>query len=319
MVAVSVIIPTYNSVQQLPEALDSVFNQTYQDFEIIVVDDGSTDNTRELLEGFKNRITYLYQENGGPSKARNTGIRASKGQYIAFLDADDHWLPPKLEQQIKLIESDPRLGLVFSDAEYFSGEKSMVGSYWKKRGCYDQMISESGLIQNAFSTLMKINPIMPSTVLLKKNCFEKAGGFDEGLRFVEDKDMWLRMSVHCFMACVPFPLVKRRVHGYSPHQVVSVQESIIHVVRKIERLYPEEVARENVDTKKILGPLYYTLGRIYFDSDEFARARETFWSSLRNRFSWEALRFLAVASMGARVIHLLRYLKRSQKPRTPVY
>ncbi|MGB7933334.1 MAG: glycosyltransferase [Gammaproteobacteria bacterium] len=319
MVVVTVIIPAYNSAQQLPEALDSVFKQTYRDFEIIVVDDGSTDGTRELLEGYKNRITYLYQENAGPSKARNTGIRAAKGRYLAFLDADDHWLPPKLELQIKLIESDPRLGLVFSDAEYFGGGESMVGSYWKQRGCYDQMISESGLIRNAFSTLMRINPIMPSTALLKRDCFEKAGGFDEGLRYVEDKDMWLRMSVHCFMACVPFPLVKRRVHGYSPKQVVSVQESIIYVVRKIEHAYPEEIARENVDTKKILGPLYYTLGRIYFGSDEFARARQTFWSSLRNRFSWEALRFLAVASMGARVIHLLRYLKRSLKSRTPVY
>jgi glycosyltransferase involved in cell wall biosynthesis len=319
VVAVTVIIPAYNSAQQLPEALDSVFKQTYRDFEIIVVDDGSTDDTRELLEGYKNRITYLYQENAGPSKARNTGSRAAKGRYLALLDADDHWLPPKLELQVKLIESDPRLGLVFSDAEYFGGEKSMVGSYWKQRGCYDQMISESGLIQNAFSTLMKINPIMPSTALLKRDCFEKAGGFDEGLRYVEDKDMWLRMSVHCFMACVPFPLVKRRVHGYSPHQVVSVQESIIHVVRKIERSYPEEVARENVDTKTILGPLYYTLGRIYFDSDEFARARRTFWSSLRNRFSWGALLFLAMASMGVRAIHLLRLLKRSLKPRTPVY
>ncbi len=319
MVAVTVIIPAYNSAQQLPEALDSVIKQTYRDFEIIVVDDGSTDETRELLKDYKNRITYLYQENAGPSKARNTGILVAKGRYVAFLDADDHWLPSKLELQIKLIESDPRLGLVFSDAEYFGGVKPMVGSYWKQRGCYDQMISESGLIQNAFSTLMKINPIMPSTALLKRNCFEKAGLFDECLRYVEDKDMWLRMSVHCSMACVPFPLVKRRVHGYSQKQVASIKESIIHVVRKIEHAYPEEVARENVDTKKILGPLYYTLGRIYFGNDDFARARQAFRSSLRGRFSWKALLFLAATPMGARVIHLLRRLKRSLKPRTPVY
>ena len=202
MVAVSVIIPAFNSAQQLPEALESVFNQTFQDFEIIVVDDGSTDSTRELLEGYKNRITYHYQENAGPSNARNTGIHAANGRYLAFLDADDHWLPAKLELQIELIESDPRLGLVFSDAEYFGGEKNMVGSYWKQRGCYEQMIAESRLIQNAFSTLMKINPIMPSTALLKRECFEKAGGFDESLRFVEDKDMWLRISVDFQMACV---------------------------------------------------------------------------------------------------------------------
>lgn len=315
MAAVTVIIPAFNSAKHLPGALESVFKQTYRDSELVVVDDGSTDDTRKVLEGYKNRVTYLYQENGGPSKARNTGIRAAKGRYVAFLDADDLWLPHKLEQQIQLIESDPRLGLVFSDAEYFEGEPPMVGSYWKQRGCYEMIVSESRMIRNAFSKLMAINPILPSTALVKKDCFEKAGPFDEALRYVEDKEMWLRISRHYSMACVPLPLVKRRVHGYSPKQVASVQESIIHVVRKIERAYPEDVARENVDTKKILAPLYYGLGRTYLDGDEFAKARRAFGTSLSNRFSWNALLFYGAAFAGARIIQPLRRLKSIVKPR----
>ena len=309
MPIVSIVIPAYDSANQLPEALDSVFKQTYQDFEIIVVDDGSTDDTRELLETYKNRIIYLYQENGGPSKARNTGIRAAKGRYVAFLDADDHWLPPKLEQQIKLIESDPRLGLVFSDAKYFDGEPPMDGSYWKQRGCYDEMIAESRMIRNAFGKLMKINFIMPSTALVKKECFDKSGLFDESLRYVEDKDMWLRISRHYSMACIPYPLVKRRVHGYSLKQVVSVQESIIHVVKKIENAYPEDITREGVDTKKILSPLYYKLGRIYLDADDFAQANLAFRSSVLCHYSWNAFLYLCATLTGAGVIHLLRRLK----------
>ena len=319
MAAVTVIIPAYNSAKHLPGALESVFKQTYRDFELVVVDDGSTDDTRKVLEGYKNRITYLYQENGGPSKARNTAIRAAKGRYVAFLDADDLWLPHKLEQQMKLIESDPRLGLVFSDAEYFDGEPPLVGSYWKQRGCYDEMISESRMIRNAFSKLMAINPILPSTALVKKDCFDKTGLFDEALRYVEDKEMWLRISRYYSMACVPHPLVKRRVHGYSPKQVASVQESIIHVVKKIERAYPEDVAREKVNTKKILGPLYYKLGRIYLDGDDFARARRAFGSSLTSRFSLSAFLFFCAALAGAPVIHTLRRLKRSIKPQAVSY
>jgi len=315
MACVSVIIPAYNSAKHLPEALDSVFKQTYRDFELVVVDDGSTDDTRKVLDEYKNRITYLYQENGGPSKARNAGIRAAKGPYLAFLDADDLWLPNKLGHQIKLIESDSRLGLVFSDAEFFGGEAPLVGSYWKQRGCYDEMVSEPRMIPNAFSKLMKINFILPSTALVKRDCFEKAGLFDESLRYVEDKDMWLRISVHYpTMGCVPYPLVKRRVHGYSLKQVVSVQESIIHVVKKNERAYPDDVTRENVDTKKILGPLYYTLGRAYLDHDDFTRARQALGSSISSCFSWKAFLFLSVAYTGKRTVHLLRRLKRAMNP-----
>lgn len=175
------------------------------------------------------------------------------------------------------------------------------------------------MIGKPFAKLMALNFILPSTALVKKDCFEKCGLFDEALRYVEDKDMWLRISVHYPMGCVPEPLVMRRVHGYSPEQVASVQESIISVVRKTERAYPDRIEQEGVDTRKILGPLYYRLGRIYFDRDDFGGAREAFRSSLRSRFSWGALMFWNAALAGKGAIRVLRRLKGALKPRAASY
>ena len=109
---VSVIIPAYNSADFIDEALKSVFDQTYKDLEIIVVDDGSTDDTRAVLEKYGDRVNYHYQDNNGPASARNRGIKLARGKYIAFLDADDLWLPTKLEKQVALFKNRENLGFV---------------------------------------------------------------------------------------------------------------------------------------------------------------------------------------------------------------
>jgi len=117
---VSVIIPTYNCAQFITEAIESALMQTYTDIEIVVVDDGSTDNTKEILKPYieKNFLTYIYQENQGPGAARNTGIKAATGEYIAFLDADDTLTEDSVEKRINLIEGSSDIGLVFSDYFY---------------------------------------------------------------------------------------------------------------------------------------------------------------------------------------------------------
>ncbi len=111
MPKVSVIIPTYNRAHFLCEALDSALSQTFKDFEIIIVDDGSTDNTKQVLEKYGSRIYYIYQENKGRAEARNTGIRRAKGEHIAFLDDDDIWLPNKLEKQVFFLDARPDIGI----------------------------------------------------------------------------------------------------------------------------------------------------------------------------------------------------------------
>jgi len=168
---VSVIIPVYNCEKYITDAVDSVLAQTHRSIEIIVVDDGSTDKTKEALAAYGDRIKYIYKENGGPASARNVGIKMSKGQFIAFLDADDMWVENKLEQQ--LIDID---------------DAGMVGSGVKPGLPHPVFLS--------YKELLLKNSFINSSVLVKRECFDRVGCFDERPQFkaVEDWDMWLRIS-----------------------------------------------------------------------------------------------------------------------------
>ena len=138
MKKVTIIIPTYNSSPFIGKAIDSVLAQTYTDYEIILVDDGSTDNTKEILEKYQDNITYILQPNQGVAIARNTGIRNSESEYIALLDSDDEWLPEKLELQMRTIEKNNDVGLVHTNDIQISEEGNVYGSwqwYHDRDGC----------------------------------------------------------------------------------------------------------------------------------------------------------------------------------------
>ena len=119
MPVVSVIIPTYNHAMYIERTLESVFQQTYKNYEIIVIDDGSTDNTQEVIKSYENKITYICKENEGTAKSRNLGLKIAKGKYVAFLDSDDLWMPQKLELQVTLLDKNIDIGLVCTDFEIF--------------------------------------------------------------------------------------------------------------------------------------------------------------------------------------------------------
>ena len=187
---ISVIIPSYNSGKFLGEAIESVVNQTYKNIEIIVINDGSTDNTEEIAKKWQKRderVRYLkHKENKGLSAARNTGIRTSKGDVIAFLDADDIWLENKLEKQMDKIEKGA--DLVYSDAILISEIGKKLGkNHWERI----KIRPYSG--KSCLKLLFQRDFISPaSSVILKKKIFEKIGGFDEKLKYVEDYDFYLR-------------------------------------------------------------------------------------------------------------------------------
>jgi glycosyltransferase involved in cell wall biosynthesis len=183
---VSVIIPTYNRANLINKAIQSVLDQTYTDFEIIVVDDGSTDNTENVVKGFQDeRIRYMYhKKNMGVSSARNTGIISAKGVFISFQDSDDVWLPKKLEKEIKIFESSiPKVGVVYSRlCRISNNEKTLFP-------LPEHKIRE-GTIHNQ---LVKGNFVHGLT-LIRKSCFEKVGTFDEQLPALEDWEIYLRIS-----------------------------------------------------------------------------------------------------------------------------
>ena len=182
---VSVVIPSYNCASYIAEAVDSVLNQTYSDWEVIVVDDGSKDNTRAVLEGYGDRIRYVCQKNQGVSIARNHGIQLARGEFVAFLDADDFFLPDKLAAQIAMFERQPRLGIVHSG--------------WRKVNSKGEFLQDVKPWQNVpkldLEMWLRWKPVLPSAMMFRRQWLERAGGFDPRFPPAEDTDLALRLAL----------------------------------------------------------------------------------------------------------------------------
>ena len=221
---VSVIIATYNRAHIISHAIESVLKQTCKDYEIIVVDDGSSDGTEQLLrERYAEKIVYIGREaNAGLSAARNTGIQAARGRYVAILDDDDLWLPEKLEMQICLIEKQPSLGLVYCNSFTVNEHDEVLGELkgTKKGTIFDDLLSSNCL-----------GP--PSGVLLPKKVFAQTGYFDEDLTALEDWDLWIRVAQWYAIDFVERPLLKYRVHSNNmSSNIVNMQLSTFAVLDK---------------------------------------------------------------------------------------
>lgn len=187
---VSVIIPTYNRAASIAASIQSVLDQTWQNYEIIVVDDGSTDNTRQVVENFTDdRVRYIYlEQNGGPSRARNEGIRQAKYEYIAFLDSDDEWLPQKLEKQMQLMLNVPEtVGLVYCRVKARKEDGDIAV-------CPNLSLQKEQLEGWLLEDLIGGNVIDTTTMLIRRQCLEQTGGFDEGLSCLEDWELVLRIA-----------------------------------------------------------------------------------------------------------------------------
>ncbi len=196
---VSVIIPTYNYAKYIEETLNSVKNQSYANWECIVIDDGSNDNTREIVEKLvkqDNRFIYIYQKNNGVSSARNKGVSMAKGEYIQFLDGDDLLQQEKLFSQIKCFEEDKKIDIVYNDVRFFDDENSSnlkTSLNGNKKEDWMPKISTSGTaLVEQFS---RINFIVINSPLIKKNIFNKVGVFDETMKALEDWDFWMRCAI----------------------------------------------------------------------------------------------------------------------------
>ncbi len=198
MNTISVIIPTYNRWHTLPRALDSVLAQTYCADEVVVIDDGSNDNTAELLKENYPNVTLAQQENSGVSAARNHGINESSGEWVALLDSDDEWLPHKLEQQMALIVQQPEHKLVHSD------------EIWIRNGVrVNQMkkhLKKGGWI---FKDCLPLCAISPSAAMIHRTVFDNVGLFDETLPACEDYDLWLRITSRYPVLYCDEPLIKK--------------------------------------------------------------------------------------------------------------
>jgi glycosyltransferase involved in cell wall biosynthesis len=220
VVQVSVIIPAYNGDRYLAEAIDSVLGQTYQDYEIIVVDDASTDNTAQVVKQYGKAVRYLSQTNQGVAASRNLGLAAALGDYIAFLDQDDILLPHKLSSQVALLDRDADLGMVNSGWQIYRGntisdrqdEAEAVVQPWQQ------------IPQLTSANLIIWKPVFLGAMLFRRNWLERAGGFDTTLEQTPDVDLVMRLAkIGCSAAWVEQVTVKYRQHETNASKNVLLQ------------------------------------------------------------------------------------------------
>jgi len=258
---VSVIIPAYNNAKFLPETIESVLKQTFADWEIIIVDDGSTDNTQEVvamyLQNHPGKIKYFRQENGGTAQARNRAIKESKGEYLGLLDADDLWLPEKLAVQVPIMEANPELALISSETYAIDAQSNRIG-HWKV-----------AKMPNTFECLFEANHIYNLTALARKSCVEKIGGYDETLLVSQDYDLWLRLTKRFPFKVLYVPLAQYRVHPNNISKNTKIRlKNHFYILNKkeISGDLGFWVKRER------LAKLYYQFAKLFVEEKKFLEA-----------------------------------------------
>lgn len=225
----SVIIPTHNRERFIKRAINSVLKQTCQDFELIIVDDGSRDQTKNVVSTFGNRIRYVYQEQQGPSSARNTGIQLARGKYIAFLDSDDQFVPEKLDKNKKILEADPNTLFLYS--WYYESRKG------RKIRLIDNLKHYEDIRRFRKKLYKRAFTIRTSTVVIHNSCFEKVGLFNSKYRYSQDWDMWLRLSCYYKGYCQKTPLSVYRRH---PRPKISSGKNHLEIRKNAKKLFAKE-------------------------------------------------------------------------------
>jgi glycosyltransferase involved in cell wall biosynthesis len=269
---VSVIIPTYNYARYLPRSIESVLAQTYQDFELIVVDDGSTDETASVMDAYTKkypeRLRYIRQNNSGPNAARNNGIDSARGEYIALLDADDEWLPEKLEKQVSYALTIPKCGIIGCGLRWVTDEGTVI---YESSGIPTPPRNE--LIRHLKIKYFDFGSA--SGVLIRRECFDVVGKFDESLRGSEDRDMWLRIAYHFDIVNLRDILVIMHYHHANCHKNIGmmlknkfqfidkhlVSDSFFFRQRAICYAYLD-AAREALDSSQYMNAFIYSLRAI---------------------------------------------------------
>lgn len=237
---VSIVIPTYDRANLLPRAIGSVQSQTFQDWELIIVDDGSRDDTRDVVADYMSRdarIRCIYQGNRRQAAARNNGIRNARGEMIAFLDSDDTWMPRKLEKQVAILDGEPECGMVYGN-QLMAADEQDPGSLRYPGGWLP-----SG---NVFPELLKRSFYCSTqTILVRRAVLDRVGLFDEQLtNALEDWELTLRIAYHYRVACIDEPLVRRLVNHDYPREYVVIR------VRNHKAILEKTFARCDVPPKE---------------------------------------------------------------------
>jgi glycosyltransferase involved in cell wall biosynthesis len=278
--AISVVIATFNRAAYLPATIDSVLNQSFKDFELIVVDDGSTDDTQAVLTAYGSRLRCFYQKNAGPSAARNFGVRQAEGAWIAFQDSDDLSLPEHLAALYHHAQKNPDCGMVFGNGNYLSGTPQSRGKETiidpaKSRRLADQGVGLADLFEKSILRLQ--------AALISKQAYNQIGGQDESLRICMDLDLGLRMLMQVPVLYLDQTLFSYRIHGgnIGRNEELRLSENI-RVIEKLINEFPKakELLGENLIARR-LAYRYYRLGKKRWRQDHRDAAREAIEQAIR--------------------------------------
>ena len=302
---VSVIIPCYNAARFVREAVASVLSQTYRPLEIIVINDGSTDDTEAVLQPYFGQIRYYSQPNHGLSATRNRAISLARGELIAFLDADDVWLPEKLARQVQCLMQNPEIGLVHTNYMKLyddTGERVARQSQDLPNG-------------NCYARLALGNVVQVSSVVLRRECLEKVGTFDDKIprRTCEDYDLWLRMARHFDFAYIPEPLMLYRRHAANmSNNTQAITQDEAYVLQKALKADPSLAAQAGAQAiSERLADLLFAVGYRFFDDGDLAQAGPNFRHALRFRYSPYILMLWVATFLQEPVVSRLRRYKQS--------
>lgn len=299
--SISVVITAYNASKWIRGTIDSILAQTYPVLEVIVVDDGSTDDTAEIVSSYGENVKYVYQGNSGQPMARNLGIRKCKGSFIAFVDADDYWHSQKLEKQIDLIRSQGWAWVV-SDSEWINGK----GEKMKMPG---PPMQEGDVLE----ALLMGNFIISATPIIRRDVFDQVGFFnqDPSARIGEDWDMWLRIAARYPLGIVSEKLTFVRVHPASMMSVTSVNEKVQGLEGVVIRAVDREPDRLKHLKHNALANIYYRAGVQLVKQNQYKDAREYFFREIQYRpLKIESWIYLFMSMAGPGVSKTLIIIKR---------
>ena len=339
---VSVVIPTYNTARYVSEAIESVLAQTYRDFEIIVVDDGSTDNTYEVIKQChanntpdvelieitnpfeptqrteptqptkptkRTKLIYIYQENRGRAGARNTGIKAARGKCIAFLDSDDLWTFGKLEKQVEIMEGNKKIDFLFGDKQRFSDDgKIITTSMAKKQGFDENFFGDPLYVCDSYRKLLQGNFIPTGTVMMKRESFERTGLFDESV-YVEDYEFWLRVALFNNMAHSNHLWeLERDREGSGSKNLKAVYLSNISIFEKHEREFKDILLKLDIDLNSKIRDTCAATGYFLLNNDSVL-ARGCFKKSLLRGFQMRTLFYWLSTFLGVSCTKAIQRIK----------
>ena len=287
-------MPAYNQAKYIARAIDSILSQSYQNFEIIVIDDGSTDETNTIVSSYGHKVQYFYQNNSGAASARNNGIEKARSEYITFLDSDDFYLHENLTKKIRVLDDNPHIGWVYSDWQYINEKGQTL-----EKGSDKFKYKHKKLSGKIFEELLRNrNFIDTGTVVIRRIVLNDVGFFDPMILSQEEYDLWLRIAVKYSVSYIDEPLLRSTVHSGSLSTDFSkwVNGNVI-IVEKLDSIIPDDF----IDKKSVLNRMqadkFTFLAHDFILKRQYRNALKAYWQSilrlpLQKRIYWHVFLLL---------------------------